>query len=167
MRRRSKTTISGQKSRTANTAKNSAKVLKRGEVPLGRTIEEALEEYSPPAQALKDARSREVLKLLDLEKDLQELRTPLETAKPEPRRRRRTPDERKVFIARMTARGMDGPQIWRAFDAQSRKGLEPREEWIRRSGSRLWTELWHCKDPKVRAAVKAYYHAAPAFRASC
>jgi hypothetical protein len=124
--------------------------MRRGEIPSGRTI----------GQAVSDAYARETRIEVD------RLKTKLTTLrKPDRKRRQREPDNRKVYIATKKADGWSATATLRAMDASERKDLEPLESWIRRSGLRLWKELWFCKDMKIRRAVKTYYHSIAPFSA--
>jgi hypothetical protein len=122
--------------------------MRRGEIPSGRTI----------GQAVSDAYARETRIEVDRLKTKRAA-----SLKPERKRRRRDVDQRKVFIATKKAAALSATAILRLMDASERKDLEPLESWTRRSGLRLWIELWYSKDAKVRGAVKTYYHSIAPF----
>jgi len=134
---------------------------RRGEIPSGRTLEECLDEYSPRAQTLRDAQSREVLRVLDLEKALTTTRETVGRATPIPReRRRRRIDARKVYIAVQKSRGHNDVAIMLQMDASGRKELEPPEPWVKVTGLRSWRELWYARKvgfPKLQACVRKYF----------
>lgn len=137
--------------RAANCASNNVKPTHRGEIPVGRTVDECLEEYSPRAQAFADARRREVLRALDVEQDMAALRK--SASRPQ-----RTLDPRKRFIETFVARhpGVTGRALAIALDNSE---LRPLAQWIRTTGKRLWRELWDDKaHPKTRRAVRKFIY---------
>lgn len=126
---------------------------RRAELPHGRTIDECLEDFSPRSQALKDARTRDILRALDLEKDLAAARC-LSHRPP------RNPDLRKVFIADFAARhpGVTGRALAIALDSSE---FRPLPSWIRATGKRLWQELWdYEKNPKTQRSIRKYVYGA-------
>jgi hypothetical protein len=149
MRQRPKATKPGKRAGAANSAGNSARPLKRGEVPTGQTIVQALQS----------------VRLHDLELELAALREPARIEPAARNRRRRTVDARKVFIATMKARGMSGRQICRGLDADSRKELEPLalDSWQPKGMRLCWFALWNCTDRKVRNRVRTYSHSVALF----
>jgi hypothetical protein len=146
-------TKSDERASAGNSAKNSARSTKRGEVPTGRTI----------GQAVSDAYARETRIEVDRLKSELGVREPTRIEPAARIRRRREPDPRKVRISVLKARGLDGPTICRALDASGRKELEPLDSWIEATGIRLWVKLWWCEDRKIRNRVRTYVHSVPPF----
>jgi hypothetical protein len=123
---------------------------RRGEIPAGRSVEEALEEFEPRAQAFVDARRRAVLRALDIEADLLAMRKSARRPKP----------ILKEFIEAFVARHPDvtGRALAIALDNSPHR---PRKEWTKASGKRLWFELWDDEaHPKTQRAVQKYVYAA-------
>jgi hypothetical protein len=115
----------------------------RGALLDGRSIEDCLEEYSPRAQALKDARAREVLRALDLERDIAKLRSTTDDT-----------DPRKVAIRAVKRRypKVKGVAFAIALDNAE---IEPLPSWTAAAGGkRLWFELWQHRATK--GAVRKY-----------
>lgn len=130
---------------------------RRGELSDGRSIEECLEEFGPRAQALKDSRTREVMRVLDLEADVAAMRADAGRSVPQPKTRRHPVDRRKVFIAACKARGMSDYAIALGMDA--RKGFETEERWQRLTGLKLWREMWYARRqgfPKTQANARKF-----------
>jgi hypothetical protein len=162
MRTRSKTKKSGKQARAANSAKNSART------PKGRTVKEVIDRGWQLQVELGRLEDDLRIRRLERQAPLPIPAPPAPPARIKPavrNRRRRTPDPRKVFIAMMKARGLDGPQICRALDAAERKDLEPLVSWVDHTGLRLWAALWTCEDRLIRNCVHTFVNSVAPFEA--
>jgi hypothetical protein len=117
---------------------------RRGEVPTGRTI----------TQALTDAGTREVRsELFALATEVAALRENIAKQKS-----LTTLDTRKLFIRAFAARhpGVPGRTIALRLDNEE---LRPRPSWIKATKKRLWAELWDLKThPKTQRAVRKFVY---------
>jgi hypothetical protein len=103
---------------------------RRAELPLGRTIDEFLDEYSPRARAFIDAQTRTALKQINLEANVAALRpVAVET------------DVRKVFLSNFVKNfpNVKGRALCLVLDEAEIPVLP---QWARDSNSRLWTDCW-------------------------
>ena len=118
---------------------------RRGETPSGRTISEAI----------RDAVNRELaIRIGNLEQQLAEV-------KASGTRRRRDPDPRKVFIAVYKAKGLSDFAIALAMDSSKDQRYAPLPAWTKKTGSRLWSELFNAAKkfgaPKIQACTRKYF----------
>jgi hypothetical protein len=123
------------------------------ECGLSSTLGHTIEEYSPRAQQFADARSREVLRALDLEKDLATARRSV-TQRPraDPIR-----DSVRDFAARHPE--LKGRALGRAIAFHlDNEGFSSLLRWKNATGKRLWRDLWDCKHLKTRAAVRKFIY---------
>jgi hypothetical protein len=119
----------------------------------GREIEELL----PRAQQFADARSREVLKLLDLEADVAAARRCSSSRRP--RKLDPVRDHVVAFLARHSEikgrRGL-GRAIAFGLDDQ---GIKLRDRYARKTGKRLWREVWDDRThPKIRNDARKFIY---------
>ena len=164
MRVRSKTKKPGKKSRAANSVKNSART------PKGHSVEEVITRGWQLQVEL--GRLEDDLRIRRLERQARlPIPAPIEPAPPARivpvvrNRRRRTVDDRKVFIATKKARGLNGRQICRALDASGRKELEPLDSWQPKGMRLCWFALWKCEDRVIRNRVHTYVNSVAPFEA--
>ena len=129
---------------------------RRGEIPSGRTI----------CQAITDAVNRE------LRIQVAYLQQQLADVKASSSRRRRDPDPRKVFIAVYKAKGLSDFAIALTMDSASSKDqrLAPLAAWTKKTGSRLWSELFNAAKkfnaPKIQACTRKYFRLVQPFDSS-
>jgi hypothetical protein len=138
-------------------ASHAIPLRRRGEVPSGRTVNEV-------ANAV-----RMMSYLSDLAREVAALQK-AQRAKPQAqpiRRARSTPvDPRKHLIAKLKAMKLVGFAIPLALDNAE---LKPRETWIKTTGLRLWTELYHARRhgfPKIQRSLRKFIRIVQPFRAT-
>jgi hypothetical protein len=129
---------------------------------ISQALGHPVEEYVPRGQAFADSRTREVLRLLDLEVDAAPFRpvTPMarnSVVDPKPRPSRKVHPRAKAcdvadqFVFGVLEREPDisAKEFFQQFDQaiyrernQNRlRAWEPRERWIKATGKRTWAEL--------------------------
>jgi hypothetical protein len=91
---------------------------RRAELPLGRTIDEFLDEYSPRARAFIDAQTRAALRPVAVETDV-----------------------RKIFLSNFVKNfpNVKGRALCLVLDEAEIPVLP---QWARDANSRLWTDCW-------------------------
>jgi hypothetical protein len=116
---------------------------KRGEIPLGRTIEEALTHGW--LRHIELGRLEDSARIRRLERQ----------AAPKPARKG---DPRKPLLRKLKERfGATGRRLALLMDQHK---VRPLYSWTKATKLRSWLELWDCKHPKVRAAVRKYVYVA-------
>jgi hypothetical protein len=122
-----------------------------------------IEDLAPRAQAFKDACTRRALLELSIEADMAELRATSINQSRRPRKSRPI-DPRKIFIAKFKAekKNYSGKGICFELD---KAGVLPLARWTKVIGSRLWVELWDCKDTTIRHCVRNFVNGIAPFSA--